>query len=68
MSNLKDNKAKKEMMRNAGFGEEIKNVEMGLCAICKDPVKVEDLRDALSVKEYNISGMCQCCQDSIFGK
>lgn len=24
-------------------------------------------RDALSAKEYRISGMCQSCQDSIFG-
>lgn len=25
-------------------------------------------RDVLSVKEYIISGMCQTCQDDIFGK
>ena len=23
-------------------------------------------RDALSFKEYNISGLCQCCQDDYF--
>lgn len=26
-----------------------------------------DFRDALSEKEYTISGLCQSCQDSIFG-
>lgn len=25
-----------------------------------------DFKDALSVKEYGISGMCQRCQDSVF--
>lgn len=24
-------------------------------------------RDVLSLKEYGISGLCQCCQDGVFG-
>ncbi len=32
---------------------------------CEEPVG--DFRDALSVKEYVISGMCQACQDKAFG-
>ena len=35
------------------------------CVTCKGEAK--DFRDDLSVKEYTISGMCQDCQDSIFG-
>jgi hypothetical protein len=27
----------------------------------------EPFRDALSWKEYEISGLCQCCQDCVFG-
>lgn len=27
-----------------------------------------DFRDALSAKEYRISGLCQGCQDSVFGR
>ncbi len=27
-----------------------------------------DFRDELSEKEYLISGLCQCCQDIIFGE
>lgn len=41
---------------------------MGECATCDnkfDPV--EEFRDVLSLKEYRISGMCQKCQDSVFG-
>ena len=25
-------------------------------------------RDGISIKEYRISGMCQTCQDSVFGE
>jgi len=34
------------------------------CVACGAAVK--QLRDALSEKEYTISGMCQSCQDSVF--
>lgn len=68
MNNLKDNNQKKNILKSAGFGAQVKSVELGLCPICKDAVKEEDFRDALSLKEFNISGMCQGCQDKIFGK
>jgi hypothetical protein len=35
------------------------------CPLCKNPIG--KFRDALSQKEYQISGMCQVCQDSIWG-
>lgn len=38
------------------------------CVTCgSDAVKPSDFRDALSRKEFGISGMCQKCQDSVFG-
>jgi len=60
-----DNK-KKNMLKIAGFKEEIDAVEHGFCPICKEPVNKEDFRDHISAKEYMISGMCQKCQDKIF--
>jgi hypothetical protein len=41
----------------------------GLCATCPDSFGLTEssFRDDLSVKEYQISGMCQKCQDSVFG-
>ena len=40
----------------------------GQCVKCGFPHNLRsDFRDALSHKEYGISGLCQCCQDSIFG-
>ena len=37
----------------------------GQCVTCGE-FNLE-FRDKLSRKEYGISGMCQCCQDSVFG-
>ena len=36
-----------------------------VCVTCGG--QVGEFRDALSRKEYGISGMCQKCQDSVFG-
>ena len=40
----------------------------GQCVKCGFPHNLRsDFRDALSHKEYGISGLCQTCQDGIFG-
>ena len=36
----------------------------GTCPTCHKPIT--DLDDELSEKEYQVSGMCQECQDKIF--
>ena len=41
------------------------SVEQRVCVICGNPIT--GFRDALSEKEYFISGMCQTCQDDVFG-
>ena len=63
---IKDNRIKREMLIGAGFGEEVRRAMLGICPFCNTPVTVEDFRDDLSRKEFEISGMCQKCQDSIF--
>lgn len=35
------------------------------CVMCKG--EASSFRDPLSKKEYTISGMCQSCQDSVYG-
>ncbi len=57
-----------DIMRKFGFGTEVEDVSRGVCPFCKKQVKAEDFRDPLSVKEYNISGLCQFCQDDFFGR
>ena len=34
------------------------------CVTCGK--RADIFRDSISVKEYNISGMCQVCQDKVF--
>ena len=41
-------------------------IAQGKCTTCEADAK--EFRGNLSRKEYGISGMCQKCQDSVFGK
>jgi len=36
------------------------------CPTCRKATQVSNLKDKLSMKEAQISGMCQACQDSVF--
>jgi len=44
------------------------NKKDGLCPVCGSRVDFNDFCDDISIKEYCISGLCQLCQDTIFGK
>ena len=55
------------IMRQAGLGNQVDAVNQGNCPICGKKVGPDDLRDDLSRKEFFISGMCQVCQDEVFG-
>ena len=43
----------------------VKSVTDNICVSCGEGANEFD--DEISVKEYNISGLCQGCQDSVFG-
>ena len=60
------NKMNKRILQQVGFGEEVKAVERGVCPLCKCKVYKNEFRDAISRKEFEISGLCQSCQDDIF--
>lgn len=42
-----------------------KSVETKICPFCSKPVG--EFKDEISKKEHEISGLCQACQDSVFG-
>lgn len=44
------------------------NIRDNTCVFCGEKVTEESFRDELSLKEYRISGICQTCQDDVFGK
>jgi hypothetical protein len=56
----------KEILKAMGFGAEVARVENGQCATCSEPVDRKDFKDVASEKEFEISGMCQKCQDGFF--
>lgn len=39
-----------------------------ICPFCGHEVNMENFRDTISIKEFHISGLCQRCQDEVFGK
>jgi hypothetical protein len=41
-------------------------IKMGNCPLCSKPVV--GFKDLLSAREFEISGMCQQCQDSIWNE
>ena len=44
------------------------NVQVGKCRTCGKGISPGHFRDRLSAKEFGISGMCQKCQDEVFGE
>ena len=56
---------KKEIVKKF-FPKEVKRIEARQCPFCGERVFLDEFRDALSVREYNISGLCQKCQDKTF--
>tara|TARA_R110000744_G_scaffold379915_1_gene499156 strand:- start:90 stop:296 length:207 start_codon:yes stop_codon:yes gene_type:complete len=47
--------------------ELINRIDNKQCVTCVEDILDMDFRDEISIKEYGISGMCQVCQDSVFG-
>ena len=49
------------------FPEAADRIMQSLCVTCSNEIHDTDFRDTVSKKEYGISGLCQTCQDSVFG-
>lgn len=56
----------KKMLEELGFGKEINRIEEGKCPMCGKEIDMDDFRDEESRREYEISGLCQSCQDKFF--
>ena len=59
--------AKKGMLKALGLNKEVELCELGKCPMCERQIAVEEFRDQKSREEFDISGMCQSCQDAVFG-
>jgi hypothetical protein len=49
------------------FPETIAKIKAGKCVNCEKQVMFLGFRNLKSEKEFEISGICQPCQDEIFG-
>lgn len=57
----------KELLSKTPEGQDILNdIKNKICPFCKQPIS--EFRDEISIQEYLISGLCQTCQDNIFGQ
>jgi len=56
-------------MLSSLFGvDRVKTISEGYCVSCDtQDIKATSFTDDLSRKEYAISGLCQSCQDDVFG-
>lgn len=46
-------------------GQHSRDMASGTCTSCRGPAK--SFKDSLSLHEHGISGLCQKCQDEVFG-
>jgi len=52
------------LMKAVGFGEQVEKIKKGKCPFCGK--EIGEFKDALSRREFEISGLCQQCQDETF--
>ena len=58
----------KDIMKQLGFSDFVNAVESNKCPTCSKPIDATTFRNDISFKEFELSGMCQKCQDNIFGE
>ncbi|MCC4768070.1 MAG: hypothetical protein RBR63_08905 [Methanosarcina vacuolata] len=58
---------KKSFLKSLGFRREIKIVAKCTCPLCEERVDEDEFRSEAFVKEFKSSGLCQGCQDTVFG-
>ena len=56
------------ILKKAGFGKEVERVAKNQCPFCGEYIDESKFKDVLSLKEYTNSGLCQVCQDKMFGE
>jgi hypothetical protein len=58
-----------DAMLTSVFGvDRVKTISGGTCVSCDaESIIATSFRDDISRKEYSISGLCQSCQDDVFG-
>lgn len=58
---------KKSFLKVLGFKREVSKVDACRCPLCEEIVDEGEFRHKAFIKEFESSGLCQGCQDSVFG-
>lgn len=58
---------KKSFLKVLGFGREVAKVDICRCPLCSEIVDKGEFRNKAFIKEFESSGLCQGCQDTVFG-
>lgn len=58
---------KKSFLKVLGFKREAAMVKNCRCPLCAERVDKEEFRNEVFIKEFEISGLCQGCQEAVFG-
>lgn len=60
--------SKLKILSIAGLHKQVERIKLGKCPVCGKDINYNEFRDEISRREYDISGMCQLCQDEAFIK
>ncbi|WP_324447295.1 hypothetical protein [Methanosarcina sp.] len=58
---------KKRLLKAFGFKREVAVIKACRCPLCAEIVDKREFRNKAFVKEFESSGLCQGCQDTVFG-
>jgi hypothetical protein len=58
---------KKSFLKVLGFRRKATMVKGYRCPLCWERVDKEEFRNEVFIKEFESSGLCQGCQDRVFG-
>jgi hypothetical protein len=64
---IETNIEKKSFLKSLEFGQGVSMVEKCRCPLCTDRVDEEEFRNEVFMREFERSGLCQGCQDTVFG-
>jgi hypothetical protein len=56
-----------ETIKNLFGFDRVQSITKRVCVFCGVSVDENSFKDELSKKEFTISGICQSCQDKVFG-
>jgi hypothetical protein len=58
---------KNNFLRSLRIRREVGKVEECTCPLCAEKINKKEFRNKTFIKEFESSGLCQGCQETVFG-